>query len=63
MELLFEIEKTFNVNSFQISQSVIGSKTIYFISFLTFSFGLEHIQSPDIWSPTIVPQEQTVRVH
>jgi hypothetical protein len=28
-----------------------------------FSFGPEHIQSPDIWSPTIGPQEQTVPAH
>ena len=28
-----------------------------------FSFGPEHIQSPDIWSPTIGPQEQTVPTH
>ena len=28
-----------------------------------FSFGPEHIQSPDIWSPTIGPEEQTVPAH
>ena len=28
-----------------------------------FSFGPEHIQSPDIWSPTIGPQGQTVPTH
>ena len=28
-----------------------------------FSFGPEPIQSPDIWSPTIGPQEQTVPAH
>ena len=28
-----------------------------------FSFGPEHIQSPDIWSPSIGPQEQTVPAH
>ena len=28
-----------------------------------FSFGLEHIQSLNIWSPTIGPQEQTVPAH
>ena len=28
-----------------------------------FSFGPKHIQSPDIWSPTIGPQEQTVPAH
>ena len=28
-----------------------------------FSFGPQPIQSPDIWSPTIGPQEQTVPAH
>ena len=28
-----------------------------------FSFGPEHIQSQDIWSPSIGPQEQTVPAH
>ena len=28
-----------------------------------FTFGPEHIQSPDIWSPTIGPQEQTILAH
>jgi hypothetical protein len=43
----------YNASSVTLSHTLIGC----------FSFGPENIQSPDIWSPTIGPQEQTVPTH
>ena len=51
------------LKSFRAWQQLLQSALVLKYKPGCFSFGPEHIQSPDTWSPTIGPKEQTVTAH